>query len=58
MMRAYRIRVFGEPRRSIDADQLARALLMLARELQARQRAEEAAQGEGSPPERGGPRDA
>jgi energy-coupling factor transporter ATP-binding protein EcfA2 len=37
-MRAYRVRVYGKPRKTIDAHQLAQALLMLARELQRRAR--------------------
>jgi hypothetical protein len=32
-MRAYRIRVYGKPRKNIDPHQFAQALLMLAREL-------------------------
>lgn len=32
-VRAYRIRVYGKPRRNIDPHQMAQAVLMLAREL-------------------------
>lgn len=32
-MRAYRIRVYGKPRKQIDPHQFVQALLMLAREL-------------------------
>lgn len=32
-MRAYRIRVYGKPRKNIDPHQFAQAVLMLAREL-------------------------
>jgi hypothetical protein len=32
-MRAYRIRVYGKPRKNIDAHQFVQAVLMLAREL-------------------------
>ena len=42
-MRAYRIRVYGNPRKTVDAHQLAQALLMLARELPAPSEAREPA---------------
>lgn len=57
-MRAYRIRVYGQPRKNIDAHQLAQALLMVARELRAHQSQQEATKGESVPPENAGPDDA
>ena len=41
-MRAYRIRVYGKPRRTIDPHQIAQAVLLLARELHQQQLQEHA----------------
>jgi hypothetical protein len=42
-MRAYRIRVYGKPRKNIDAHQFVQAVLMLARELRDQHLHEQAA---------------
>jgi hypothetical protein len=42
-MRAYRIRVYGKPRKNIDAHQFVQAVLMLARELRDQHLYEQAA---------------
>jgi hypothetical protein len=42
-MRAYRIRVYGKPRKNIDPHQFVQAVLMLARELHEQHLAEQAA---------------
>ncbi len=42
MMRAYRIRVYGKPRKHIDPHQFVQALIMLARELHDQQLQEQA----------------
>lgn len=46
-MRAYRIRVYGKPRKNIDAHQFVQAVLMLARELH-EQHLQEQATGDGA----------
>jgi hypothetical protein len=50
VMRAYRVRVYGKPRKNIDAHQFVQAVLMLARELH-NQHLQEQARGHGSEPE-------
>lgn len=50
-MRAYRIRVYGKPRKDIDPHQFVQAVLMLARELHEQHLAEQAAAANGSAPE-------
>lgn len=42
MMRAYRIRVYGKPRKNIDPHQFVQAVLLLARELHEQHLAEQA----------------
>jgi hypothetical protein len=42
-MRAYRIRVYGKPRKNLDPHQFVQAVLMLARELHEQHLAEQAA---------------
>ncbi|MGH3806769.1 MAG: hypothetical protein ACRDRU_09070 [Pseudonocardiaceae bacterium] len=57
MGRAYRIRVYGKPRKNMDPHQMAQALLMLARELHEQQLEEQAsrqASQPGSEPRNGG----
>ena len=44
-MRAYRIRVYGKPRKNIDANLFVQAVLQLARELHQQNLAEQAANG-------------
>lgn len=41
-MRAYRIRVYGKPRKNVDPHQMAQAVLLLARELHQQQLQEHA----------------
>jgi hypothetical protein len=48
-MRAYRIRVYGKPRKNIDPHQFVQAVLMLARELHEQHLAEQAAASEPAP---------
>jgi hypothetical protein len=48
-MRVYRVRVYGKPRRNIDAHQFVQAVLMLARELHEQHLQEQATSNDAEP---------
>lgn len=57
MMRAYRIRVYGKPRKHIDPHQFVQALIMLARELHDQHLQEQASDSSSEPEAEAGPGD-